>query len=104
VALAVTRGLVEVFKRNAWVGGNRLPESALTRLGGLTAVRETLEAIRPFRVGPGHLFELHLELSEKKQFFCVKFSFWALKTASYRNAPNMAGGRERQLALAFLQA
>lgn len=44
--LALAQGLVnECFKRNSKVGGNLIPGSPLARLGGLTSVNETMEAI-----------------------------------------------------------
>jgi hypothetical protein len=45
-ALALAQGLVsELFRRNPAAGGNRIPGSPLARLGGPTAVTETMEAI-----------------------------------------------------------
>jgi hypothetical protein len=45
--LALTQGLAgELYPRNTVVAGNRIPGSALARLGGAAAVEETTEAIR----------------------------------------------------------
>jgi hypothetical protein len=45
--LALAQGLVsELFKRSPATGGNRIPGSPVARLGGPTAVTETMEAIR----------------------------------------------------------